>query len=128
MPNPRRHDKYVWLLTADPPICAGGRPTAVLNQCSRRRNGQECYCRFDAAEIGDDLGQLGATELARTLEECLDADEVAGFAEDVRRALEWARSTDDELVERLRVLGVRLGRLVEHEAGLTDRYSDDVDP
>ncbi len=126
MPNPRRADRYSWLLTSDPPLCGGGRPVAVLNQCSRRRKGQICFCRFEAAEIAEDLGKLGAGELARELEDGMEPDEVADFADGVRRCLRGAKG-DEELIERVKVLLVRLEKVVEAEAGLTDRYSDDVD-
>lgn len=125
---PRRADRYVWLLTADPPVCAGGRPVAVLNQCSRKRKGELCHCRFDAAEISDDLGMLGCGELARTLEDGLEPDELSDFADGIRGCLSLAGGKDDELVERVKVLVTRLDRIIEAEAGLTDRYSDDVDP
>lgn len=126
MPNPRRADRYAWLLTADPPLCASGRPIAVLNQCPCRRRGQVCLCRFDAAEIAEDLGELGAGELARTLEDGMEPEEVADFADGVRRCLIGAKG-DEELVERVKVLLVRLEKLIEAEAGLTGRYSDDID-
>lgn len=125
--NPERADRYFWLLTADPPVCAGGRPVAVLNQCPRRRKGQICFCRFDAAQIADDLAELGAGELARSLEDGLEPDEVEDFADGVRRSLQAAKG-DEDLIERLKALVVRLDKLVDAEVGLTDRYSDDVDP
>jgi hypothetical protein len=128
MSSPRRADRYNWLLTADPPLCTGGKPVAVLNQCSRRRKGQLCYCRFDAAEISGDLDKLGCGELARTLEDSLEPDDVSDFADGIRSCLIRARGQDEELVERVKVLVVRLDQVIEAEAGLTDRYSDDVDP
>jgi len=127
MANPRRADKYPWLLTADPPVCAGGRPVAVLNRCPRRRREQECHCRFDPAEIAEDLEELGAGQLARTLEDSLEPDEVEDFIEELQRCLAQAKG-DEDCVERVRALVARLQRLVEAEAGLTDRYADDVDP
>jgi hypothetical protein len=127
MTNPKRADRYAWLLTADPPICASGRPVAVLNQCPRRRRDQVCFCRFDAAEIAEDLNKLGAGELARTLESGLEPEELEDFADGVRGFLRTAKGEED-LMGRAKVLVVRLDKLVEAEAGLTDRYSDDIDP
>lgn len=126
----RRADRYVWLLTADPPLCASGKPVAVLNQCSRRRHAQLCYCRFDAAEISGDLEKLGCAELSRALEDSLEPDEVADFAQHVEHCLRGSRTHTalEEVVERVKVLLVGLERVVEAEAGLTDRYSDEVDP
>lgn len=127
MPSPRRADRYSWLLTADPPLCSGGRPVVVLNQCPRRRNEQICFCRFDAAEIAEDLTKLGAAVLARELEDGMEPEEVADFTDGVREHLARSKG-DEETVERVKVLLVRLQQVVDAEAGLTDRYSDDVDP
>jgi hypothetical protein len=66
-------------------------------------------------------------ELARTVEDSLEPDEVEDFVDHLREALARSRA-DEDCVDRVRSLVKRLERLVEAEAGLTDRYADDVDP
>ena len=51
---------YRWLLLADPPICRGGRPEVVLNNCDRLRRGEVCWCRFETQEAVEDVALIGA--------------------------------------------------------------------
>lgn len=127
---------YDRLLTADPPVCAAGKAVAVLQQCERRRRDQECLCRFDANEIAEDAAGLGCAEVGEYVSGELEPDDVEDFARAVAACLDDRSSgtaaTDPDGVaaamERLRRVEGRLGVLVRHEAGLTDRYSDDIDP
>lgn len=126
---------YRWRLLADPPVCRAGRPEMVLNNCELVRRGQVCWCRFESAEINEDLEAIGATGAAddwltagdleaRDVEELRDAIRAI-----LERASKKANLSDDEsaAVDRLLGLAKRLDRLVERDSGLSDRYADDVD-
>jgi hypothetical protein len=132
--RPTRHDKYNWQLTADPPICAAGRPTVVLNACERRRRGGECWCRFDVADIAQDLREEAdpaATRLAADLEDELEADEVEAIAEAFAAVIARSRprtAAAEDRLERLKQVHARLQHVAEAGAGLTSRYTDDIDP
>ncbi|MEX0629624.1 MAG: hypothetical protein WEE67_04195 [Chloroflexota bacterium] len=120
---------FVRLLTADPPVCRGGRPLEVLANCDRVRRGEPCWCRFEAETIADDLEAIAATDVSEWLTDTLEPEDVEAFADDLERAvnLAEARSADDDAVQRVAQLHARLRRLVRAGAGLTDRHSDDLD-
>jgi hypothetical protein len=131
---------YRWLLTADPPVCRAGRPIVVLENCDRLRREESCWCRFDVAEIAEDLDVIGYRKIAEDwLHDHLEPEDVEAFRDEVASAIERAMrvsvTQDDALVktevehgiERVRSLRARLDRLVEREAGMTDRYSDDLE-
>lgn len=120
---------FVRLLTADPPVCRGGRPLEVLANCDRMRRGEPCWCRFEAETIADDLEAIAATDVSAWLTDTLEPEDVEALADDLDRAvsLAEARSADDDAVQRVAQLHARLRRLVRAGAGLTDRHSDDLD-
>lgn len=129
---------YRWLLLADPPVCRAGRPEVVLNNCDRIRKGEPCWCRFESNDINEDLAAIGASGTADDWLTAGDLDprDVEDFRDAMRAAVDRARrlsteqSFDDEgafALDRVEDLVRRLGRLVEHESGLSDRHSDDVE-
>jgi len=120
---------FLRLLTADPPVCRGGRPLEVLANCDRLRRGDPCWCRFEAEAIVEDLEAIGAPALSDWLTDTLEPEDVEAFADEIERAINGARprSEDDDAVQRVAHWHVRLRRLVRAGAGLTDRYSDDLD-
>jgi hypothetical protein len=130
MKKPRRAEQYERLLTADPPICGQGSPVALLNGCERRRRGLDCWCRFNASEISDDLDALGiGSEIS--LETEFDPDEVEDLTADFELALQHATPYDDwrrDAHDRLVAVVQRLQRIADRGSGLTDTYSDDIDP
>ena len=117
------------LLTADPPVCRGGRPLEVLVNCDRMRRGEPCWCRFEAETIADDLDAIAAGDLSEWLTDALEPEDVEAFADDLERAVSAARarSADDDAVQRVVHLHAMLRRLIRAGAGLTDRHSDDLD-
>jgi len=127
---------YRWLLLADPPVCRGGRPETVLNNCDRLRKGETCLCRFETQEIVDDLvlaGSAGALDDWLTAGD-LDEQDVEEMQSKVASIVRQARAGDSEApadavaaLDRLELLGRRLGRLMERGSGLSDRYADDLD-
>jgi hypothetical protein len=120
---------FVRLLTAEPPVCRGGRPLDVLANCDRLRRGEPCWCRFEAEAIAEDLGAIGADNLSDWLTDTLEPEDVEAFAEDVERAINAAptRAAEDDAIQRVVHWHARLRRLVRAGAGLTDQYSDDLD-
>lgn len=127
-PSSGRYDavQYPWLLTADPPVCGSGPALGVLRRCERLRRGQHCQCRFAAADIGDDLEAAGHRDLADYFTTSLEPEDVEELAGRLRVASPNDLQ-DGELAERLVQLLRDLDRLVEAGAGLTDRYSDELD-
>ncbi len=126
----RRHqvppEQHSWLLTADPPVCAIGPALGVLRRCERLRLDQHCFCRIAAADVADDLAAAGALELAEFLDTALEPDDVEALRDGVQD-LDLDGLDDPALAERLATLRGDLERLVRAGAGLTDRYSDDLD-
>lgn len=120
-------EKYVWILTAEPPVCGRSGPSLrVLQTCPRLRREQHCFCRFDAGLISADLESVGATGVAEWFSGSLEPDDISDLVRDLERVL--SRTIEDEEVAgRLRLLLLDLKRLEENEAGLTDEYSDDLD-
>lgn len=120
---------FIRLLTAEPPVCRGGRPLDVLANCDRLRRGDLCWCRFEAEAIAEDLGAIGAENLSDWLTDTLEPEDVEAFANDVERAINAARAraAEDDAVQRVVHLHARLRQLVRTGAGLTDQYSDDLD-
>lgn len=120
-----RAEQYVWLLTADPPICREGRPIEVLQNCDRQRRNERCWCRLLVRDVADDLEQIGRGDLAEFLESGLEADDVSDVAGRLRSAATLAQGTDE--CDRLIAVSYDLERIADRGSGLTDRYSDDVD-
>lgn len=120
---------FVRLLTADPPVCRGGRPLDVLANCDRLRRGESCWCRFEAEAIAEDFDAIGADHMSDWLVDTLEPEDVEAFANDVDRAvaLAQAKSAADDDLQRVVHLQARLRRLVHAGAGLTDRYSDELE-
>lgn len=129
---------YRWLLLSDPPVCRAGPPDVVLNNCDLLRRGKVCWCRFESQEIVEDVEAVGAPGAAddwlttgdldpRDVEDFRDA--IAAIAERARRMPDDHPRDDDAsaALERLDALVTRLGRLVERESGLSDRFADDVE-
>jgi hypothetical protein len=102
-----------------------GPSLGVLLRCERLRRGDRCFCRFAAADIADDLSEAGAPDVAEMLETNLEPEGV----EELRGAVQEIDldALDDAVAERLSILLGDLGRLVGAGAGLTDRYSDELD-
>ena len=121
-----RAEQYPSLLTADPPVCRVGPPLAVLRRCERLRRDEVCWCRFASADFADELIEAGAPELADYFATALEPEDVDELSSKVR-ALVASGVPDAELADSLARLSRRLRRLVEAEAGLTDRYSDELD-
>jgi hypothetical protein len=127
---------YRWLLLADPPICRGGRPEAVLNNCDRLRRGEVCWCRFETQEAVEDVamvGEPGALDDWLTAGD-LEERDVEDLRDAILRIVKRRRAGSEALsedaagaVERLEALAVRLGRVVDRGSGLSDRHADDVD-
>ncbi len=127
---------YRWLLLADPPICRGGRPVAVLNNCDRLRRAEVCWCRFETQEAVEDVamvGEPGALDDWLTAGDLEDRD-VEDLRDAVLRIVKRVRSGSDApsddaagAADRLEALAVRLSRLVDRGSGLSDRYTDDID-
>lgn len=99
---------------------------AVLRRCERLRRDEVCWCRFPASDLADDLTEAGAPDLAAYFATALEPEDVDELSAKVR-ALVTSGIPDAELSDSLGGLSRRLRRLVEAEAGLTDRYSDDLD-
>jgi len=139
MPRYERRD-YRWLLTADPPVCRAGRPIVVLANCDKLRRQESCWCRFDVSEITDDLDAIGYRRVAEDwLHDDLEPEDVEAFRNEVASVIERAardseahvendaKTEYEHTIERVRSLRTRLDRLVESEAGMTDRFSDDLE-
>ncbi len=127
----RRAELYDRILTVDPPLCAQGDPVAVLNACDRRRRMLDCLCRFDANEIASDATLFGCTDLASAFDIALEPEDVESVAADLEICLRRSTPSDEVLRDahdRLQRAASRLERVVDAGAGLTDEYSDAVDP
>ena len=120
-----RAEQYIWLLTADPPICRDGRPVEVLNNCDRQRRGERCWCRVLVREVADDLDHIGQGDVSEFLEAGLEADDVSDVAARLRSAAALAEGTDES--DRVIAVSYDLERIADRGSGLTDRYADDVD-
>jgi hypothetical protein len=118
--------QYPWLLTADPPVCRSGPALGVLRRCERLRRGDRCICRFAAADIADDLEKAGWPDLADYFATPLEPEDVEELARKLR-ASDQSKLADADLAESLALLLRDLSRLVEAGAGLTDRFSDELD-
>ncbi len=138
---PRWYERrdYVWLLTAEPPVCRSGASRIILTRCERLTRGEVCLCRFNVAEMGDDLTAIGATDLVeKWLGDRLEPEDVEAFRVDVDLAHQRAaqgtqtlpteqRADAEHAAERVKQLVTRLTVLTEQGAGLTDEFSDDLD-
>ena len=72
-------------MTADPPICRPGPALGVLRRCERLHRGDLCFCRFETADLADDLTPVGAPELAEYLSSDLEPEDVEELASKVRK-------------------------------------------
>lgn len=99
---------------------------ALLRRCERERLGEPCDCRVYSGDLADDLVAAGAVEQAEYLTDRLEPEDVAALADEMA-AIDLDRIEDSDLRHRLENGRVQLARLAQHEAGLTDRYSDDLD-
>ena len=99
---------------------------AVLRRCERLRRDEVCWCRFPASDLADELAEAGAPDLADYFASTLEPEDVDELSQKVR-ALVTSGIPDAELADSVALLSRRLWRLAEAEAGLTDRYSDDLD-
>lgn len=118
--------QYPWLLTADPPVCMSGPALGVLRRCERLRRSDRCVCRFAAADIAEDLENAGLPDLAEYFATPLEPEDVEELARKLRIS-NPNRLADADLADRLVLLLRDLDRLVEAGAGLTDRFSDELD-
>lgn len=121
-----RAEQYPGLMTADPPICAIGPALAVLRRCERLRRGETCFCRVYSRDLADDLIAAGAPRQAEYLSESLEPEDVEALVDELRDLI-LDQLGDPELQGRIEGAISQLSRLVRHEAGLTDLYSDDLD-
>jgi hypothetical protein len=119
-------EQYPWLLTADPPVCRVGTALAVLRRCERLGRDERCICRFQAADIADDLIAGGRPDLAEYFETALEPEDVEELAEKLSQ-IELGPPMDAGLADRLTLVRADLRRLVRHGSGLTDTHSDDLD-
>lgn len=121
-----RAEKYVWLLTAEPPACGRSGPSLrVLQTCPLLRRDQRCYCRFDVGSISADLEAAGAAAVADWFSTPLEPDDIPDLIRDIERVLR--KGVTDDAASRLGQLVTDLKRLEEAGSGLTDEYSDDLD-
>jgi hypothetical protein len=133
MPRESRTAKYIWRMTADPLLCGPGKTVTKILQCPLPRRNETCHCLFEINEIVDDLTDANQVELAEWFEDDIDADDVGQLMADFRRAKAGVSplNADPEAIEpirqRLDVWLTRFGLLQEAGAGLTGRYSDDLD-
>ena len=120
-------EKYVWLLTAEPPACGRSGPSLrVLQTCPRLRRDQHCYCRFDVGSISSDLETAGAASVADWFSTPLEPDDIPDLIRDLERVV-GKGAFDEDAAGRLGQLLTDLERLEEAGSGLTDEYSDDLD-
>lgn len=79
--------------------------------------------------MSEDLEAIGADRVSDWLTDTLEPEDVEAFAEDVLRAINAARTSpvDEDAVQRVQHWHTWLRRLVLAGAGLTDRYSDDLE-
>lgn len=79
--------------------------------------------------MGEDLAAIGADRVSDWLTDTLEPEDVEAFAEDVLQAIKAAQTppVDEDAVQRVQHWHTWLRRLVRAGAGLTDRYSDDLD-
>jgi hypothetical protein len=133
MPKPSRTAKYMWRMAADPPLCGPGRTVERILQCPLPRRGETCRCLFEINEVADDLAEAGAADVAGWFDDEVDPDDVPQLMKDLRRArvgVSQLRS-DEQVREQLaQRLDAWIGRFADLEAagaGLTGRYSDDLD-
>jgi len=133
MPRPSRTAKYIWRMAADPPLCGAGRTVQRILQCPLLRRGERCRCLFEVNEIIDDLTDAGAVDLGDWFEDDVDPDDVSQLTKDFRRVraavggLQADAATKDEIRQRLDVWIARFSEVEAAGAGLTGRYSDDLD-
>lgn len=118
--------QYPWLLTADPPVCRSGPALGVLRRCERLRRGDRCLCRFAAADIAEDLENAGSRDLADYFATSLEPEDVEELVRKLR-IFDPNKLADADLADRLLQLLRDMDRLVEAGAGLTDRFSDDLE-
>jgi hypothetical protein len=83
-------------------------------------------CRFAAADIAEDLENAGLPDLAEYFATPLEPEDVEELARKLRIS-NPNRLADADLADRLVLLLRDLDRLVEAGAGLTDRFSDELD-
>ena len=128
------------VLTADPPVCRIGGPIVVLANCDRLRRQESCWCRFDVSEITGDLAAMGHRSIAEDwLQDDLEPKDVEAFRDEIAFVLERAdrlskaqvgaaaKTEIEHATERVRLLHVRLNWLVQREAGITGRFSEDLE-
>lgn len=120
-------EKYVWILTAEPPACGRPGPSIrVLQTCPLLRKDQHCYCRFDTGSIAADLEAAGAASVAEWFLTPLEPDDISDLITDFELVVNRT-SGDEDAAGRLRLVLADLKRLEEAGSGLTDEYSDDLD-
>lgn len=127
---------YRWRLLADPPVCRGGRPEVVLNNCDRMRRGEVCWCRFETQEAIEDVALVGAPGVLDDwlIAGDLDERDVEDLHDAIDRLIKRSRAVSEapsadvaDATDRLERLLARLARLVDLGSGLSDRLDDDVD-
>jgi hypothetical protein len=133
MPRESRTAKYIWRMTADPLLCGSGKTVTKILQCPLPHRDETCQCLFEVNEIVDDLTDAAQVDVGQWFEDDIDADDVGQLIADFRRAqvavtqLNSDAETKEQIRQRLGVWMTRFALLQEAGAGLTGRYSDDLD-
>lgn len=133
MPRESRTAKYLWRMAADPLLCGPGKTVPRILQCPLPRRGETCRCLFEINDILDDLTDAGQVDVAQWFEDEIEPDDVGQLIADFRRAkvgvtrLSADADVKDQIRQRLDVWLTRFALLEEAGAGLTGRYSDDLD-
>jgi hypothetical protein len=107
-------------------VCRIGNALAVLSRCERQRRYEDCYCRFEAGDLAEALEMAGAPDLAEYLATPLEPEDVEDLAQRLAQR-RWDPAVDSDLADKVAKFRRDMDRLVRHGAGLTDRYSDDLD-
>ena len=109
----------------------GSRSAALWH---RPRRGGYCHCLFDVNEIVDDLTEAQGIEAAGGwFEADIESEDVAQLIRDFRVVkigvgrLPLDNAARDEVAQRIQQWIARFSELEEAGAGLTGRYSDDLD-
>jgi hypothetical protein len=107
-----RFSESTWILAADPPLCRGGNPAAVLAACPR---GDACVCTIDLGALAEDLAEVNRQELIEDWEVGVAAEVVADAAEALAAV---GDDVDDDAAERLERWAGRLGAIASNGSSL----------
>jgi hypothetical protein len=88
--------------------------------------GGTCPRGSDSRDLAEDLLEAGAPSQAEYFTASLEPEDVESLVDELRR-FDPSRIADEDLRGRVEAGFRQLARLVQHGAGLTDLYSDDID-